>query len=216
MKWFENSPYGISFKVRVNEKSGIKYYNINLSDTGRIDYKIQWKEDDMSSVEDIGQTYQYIRNLIEKINKENSQYGIKFNVPSDNDFRFAFINTIQRFELPNNYNINHNDLSEFSRYFFPYVALVIEPRKRQSKIKKNEKSEKGKFGTYLRYKRVTKYENKTKIEHRIIFFFRNYEYDDQSLANEISKEFNITEEQAFSEMEHVREKYPNIKNREKC
>ena len=25
MKWFENSPYGISFKVRVNEKSEYKY-----------------------------------------------------------------------------------------------------------------------------------------------------------------------------------------------
>lgn len=215
MKWFENSPYGISFKVKVKEKTGIKYYNINLSDTGRIDYKIQWKEDDMSSVDDIGQTYKYIKDLIKKINKENDRYNIKFNVPTDDDFRFAFINTIQKFELPNNFSINHNDLSEFSRYFFPYVALVIEPRKRQSKIKKNEKGEKSKFGTYLRYKRVSKYENKTKIEHRIIFFMRNYEYDDQSLANEISKEFNITEEQAFSEMEAVREKYPNIKKSRK-
>jgi hypothetical protein len=40
---------------------------------------------------------------------------------------------------------------------------------------------------------------------------RNYEYDDQSLANEISKEFNITEEQAFEEIELVRETYPNLK-----
>ena len=45
---------------------------------------------------------------------------------------------------------------------------------------------------------------------------RNYEYNDQSLANEISKEFNITEEQAFEEIENVRkEKYPNIKKSRK-
>jgi hypothetical protein len=211
MKWFENSPYGISFKVKVNEKSDYKYMAINLSDNGRIDYKIQWKEEDMSTVDDISRTYQYIRKLVEKINKENEKFHIKLNMPTDDEFKFAFINTIQKFELPNNFSINHNDLSEFSRYFFPYVALVIEPRKRQSKLKKSDHNEKSKFGTYLRYKRVSKYENKTKIEHRIIFFMRNYEYDDQSLANEISKEFNITEEQAFEEIESVREKYPNIK-----
>ncbi|XWV24865.1 putative early transcription factor [Tupanvirus deep ocean] len=215
MKWFENSPYGISFKVRVNEKSDYKYMAINLSDNGRIDYKIQWKEEDMSTVDDISQTYQYIRKLVEKINNENEKYHIKLNIPTDDDFKFAFINTIQKFELPNNFAINHNDLSEFSRYFFPYIALVIEPRKRQSKLKKGDRNEKSKFGTYLRYKRVSKYENRTKIEHRIIFFMRNYEYDDQSLANEISKEFNITEEQAFEEIENVREKYPNIKKSRK-
>ena len=221
MKWFENSPYGISFKVRINEKpkststpgakEGFKYMAINLSENGRIDYKIQWKEDDMSTVDDIKNTYIYIRNLIRKINKENNKYGIRLSIPEDNEFRFAFINTIQRFELPDEFIINHNDLSEFSRYFFPYIALVIEPRKRQSKVSKSDKSDKSKFGTYLRYKRVSKYENKTKIEHRIIFFMRNYEYDDQSLANEISKEFNITEEQAYLEIQDVREKYPNLK-----
>ena len=215
MKWFENSPYGISFKVKVNDKSDYKYMAINLSDNGRIDYKIQWKEEDMSTVDDIKHTYQYIRRLIEKINKENEKFYIRLNIPTNDQFKFAFINTIQKFELPNDFTINHNDLSEFSRYFFPYISLVIEPRKRQSKVKKEEKGEKSKFGTYLRYKRVSKYENKTKIEHRIIFFMRNYEYDDQSLANEISKEFNITEEQAFGEIEATREKYPNLKKSRK-
>src|ERR1700733_5377236 len=215
MKWFENSPYGISFKVKVNEKSVYKYMAINLSDNGRVDYKIQWKEEDMSTVDEISNTYKYIRKLIEKINAENKHFRINLNIPIDDDFKFAFINTIQKFELPNNFIINHNDLSEFSRYFYPYVALVIEPRKRQSKLKHADKNEKSKFGTYLRYKCVSKYENRTKIEHRIIFFMRNYEYDDQSLANEISKEFNITENQAMNEIEQVREKYPSIKKSRK-
>ena len=215
MKWFENSPYGISFKVRVSDRSDYKYMAINLSDNGRIDYKIQWKEEDMSTVSDIGKTYKYIRRLVEKINKENEKFYIRLNIPSDENFKFAFINTIQKFELPDNFTINHNDLSEFSRYFFPYIALVIEPRKRQSKTKKDILGEKSKFGTYLRYKRISKYENKTKIEHRIIFFMRNYEYNDKSLANEISKEFNITEEQAFNEIETIRNKYPNMKKSRK-
>ena len=215
MKWFENSPYGISFKIKVNDKSEYKYMAINLNENGKIDYKIQWKEEDMSTVDDIQYTYVYIQNLIKKINAENEKFNIKLNVPTEKQFHYAFINTIQKFELPNNFSINHNDLSEFARYFFPYIALVIEPRKRQSKIKKGDANEKSKFGTYLRYKRVSKYENKIKIEHRIVFFMRNYEYNDQSLANEISKEFNITEEQAYVEIQSVREKYLTIKKSRK-
>ena len=52
-----------------------------------------------------------------KINKENSK--IKLIQPEDYQFKFAFINTIQHFELPKKYSINHNDLSDFARYFFP-------------------------------------------------------------------------------------------------
>lgn len=211
MKWFENSPYGISFKVRILEHTEYKYVAINLSDNGRIDYKIQWKEDDMSTVEDISKTYHYVRKLINKIIVENEKNGLKLRMPTDDDFKFAFINTIQRIELPDDFVINHNDLSEFSRYFYPYVALVIEPRKRQSKIKNVDKVEKSKFGTYLRYKRLTNFENKSKIEHRIVFFMRNYEYDDQSLISEISNEFNITEDQAAVEINMVKDKYPNLK-----
>lgn len=211
MKWFETSPYGISFKVRVKDHGEYKYMAINLSDNGRIDYKIQWKEEDMCTIDDINLTYKYIRKLVEKLNNENAKNNIVFKNPTDSDFDYAFINTIQKFELPNNFSINHNDLSEFSRYFFPYVALVIEPRKRLAKSSATVVEEKSKYGTYLRYKRVSKYENKTKIEHRIVFFMRNYEYDDQSLSAEISKEFNITEEQAMIEIQSVREKYPNMK-----
>jgi hypothetical protein len=217
-KWFENSPYGISFKVRVENFSKDpeedKYMAINLMDNGRIDYKIQWKEEAMSTIENIDNTYTYIWNLIKKINNENQHIGIYLELPRASDFKFAFLNTIQKFELPEKFIINHNDLSEFSRYFFPYVALVIEPRKRQSRNKR-EQEEKSKFGTYLRYKRVSKYENKSKIEHRIIFFMKNYDYNDASLANEIAKQFNITEERALEEIIAVREKNPNIKKSRK-
>jgi hypothetical protein len=211
VKWFENSPYGISFKVRITEKNVEKFMAINLNENGRIEYKTQWKEEDMATIEDIKNTYNHVKELINKINGEKNR--IKFEIPLDQEFRYAFINTIQKFELPDKFVINHNDLSEFSRYFFPYVALVIEPRKRQSKIKKDDN--KSKFGTYLRYKRVSKYENQARIEQRILYFMRNYDYNDQSLASEISKQFNITEERAMEEIEKVRGKYPNIKKSRK-
>lgn len=213
IKWFENSIPGLSFRVKINNSD--RYMGINLNDNGQISYKIQWKEEDKSTVDDIKKTYNYVINLIKKINRENSNIDISLHIPNENEFKFAFINTIQKFELPNDFVINHNDISEFSRYFFPYVALVIEPRKRQSKISVESKTEKSKYGTYFRYKKVSKYENKSKIEHRIIFFMRNYEYDDNSLANEISKEFNITNEQSLVEINSVREKFPGIRKARK-
>lgn len=210
-KWFETAPYGISFKVKIIEKGSEKFMAINLSDTGRIEYKTQWKEEDMATIEDIKKTYNYVKDLIRKLNSEKNK--VKIDIPEDIEFRYAFINSIQKFELPEKFIINHNDLSEFSRYFYPYVALVIEPRKRLAKIKKE--SDKSKFGTYLRYKRVSKYENQSRIEQRILYFMRNYDYNDISLANEIGKQFNITLERAMEEIERVRNKYPNIKKSRK-
>ena len=90
-------------KLELMKNQNINIWHINLSDNGRIDYKIQWKEEDMSTVDDINQTYQYIRKLVEKINSENEKFNIKFNIPTDDEFKFAFINTIQKFELPNNF-----------------------------------------------------------------------------------------------------------------
>lgn len=213
-KWFENSPYGISFKIKADQKGGSdnKYMAISLNDTGRLEYKIQWKEDDKSTLEDIKKTYVYVQNLINKINNENTK--LKINVPYDSDFKYAFINSIQQFEITEKKNINHNDLSNFARYFYPYISLVIEPRKRQAK-KTVQKEVTSKFGTYLRYKRVSKYDNEAKIEHRIIYFMRNYEYTEFSLVREISKQFNITEKIAASKIDDVRQKFPVIKRSRK-
>ncbi len=202
-KWFENAPYGISFKIKILEE---KYMSINLHDTGRMEYKTTWKEDDHATVSDIIDTYKYVRDLIEVINSQNKR--LKIQIPGDDKFKYAFINTIQQFTLPEKFKINHNDLSEFARYFFPYVALVIEPRKRQSKSQQN-KSESSKYGTYLRYKRISKYENRTRMHIRILYFMRNYEFIEAELVDEISKQFNVTPEVALEEIEFVKNKYGN-------
>ena len=212
-KWFEISPYGINFKVKIlDESSGKnKFMSIGLTESGRIEYKTQWQEADKATIEDIKRTYVYVKNLVEKINRESPMNKVV--VPEDEEFKYAFINTIQKYEIPEKFVINHNDLSEFSRYFYPYVALVIEPRKRQAKTPKvNEKS---KFGTYLRYKRVHKYENQGRLEQRIIFFLRNYEFQDNKLASELAKQFNITEEKSLEAIQKTRAKYPNLKKSRK-
>ena len=206
-KWFENAPYGISFKIKIKDKNINKYMAITLNENNRIEYKTQWREEDKATFDDIKITYTYIKELITKINNENDKS--MYEVPLDNEFRYAFINTIQRFELPDKFAINHNDLSDFAIYFYPYIALVIEPRKRLGKTEKIDK--KSKFGTYLRYKRVSKYENQARLEQRIMYFIRNYEFTNKTLANEISKQFNILEEKALENIERIQFKYPNLK-----
>jgi hypothetical protein len=205
-KWFETAPHGISFKIKIDSDDN-KYISINLHENGRIDYKITWKEDNKATIEDIIETYNYVRELLKKINSENKK--IKFILPQDDRFKYAFINTIQKFTIPENFKINHNDLSEFSRYFFPYVSLVIEPKKRKSK-KQHKINESSKYGTYLRYKRISKYDNKMKMHMRILYFLRNYELSDRELIDEIAKQFNITIDVAAKELDYVREKYSKV------
>jgi hypothetical protein len=203
-KWFENSPYGLSFKILID---GNKYIAINFHESGRIEYKITWKEDDKSTIEDIIKTYDYIRNLLKKINSENKK--IKIIMPSDDKFKYAFINTIQKFTIPETFKINHNDLSEFSRLFFPYISLVIEPKKRISK--KIDTTDKiSKYGTYLRYKRISKYDNLSKMHLRVLYFLRNYDITEKELIDEISKQFNITQEYALKEIDFVKERYGKV------
>lgn len=202
-KWFETSPFGVSFKIRIEEN---KFLSINLHESGKIEYKITWKEEEEATADDINKSFDVVRNLLKKINSENKK--VKFMLPSDDRFHYAFINTIQKFTIPEKYKINHNDLSDFSRFFYPYIALVIEPRKRVSKVEAIDKI--SKYGTYLRYKRISKYDNKIKMHMRILYFLRNYDLGDKELLNEITKQFNLTPEIAAKEIDFVREKFNKI------
>lgn len=203
-KWFETSPYGLYFRIKLDND---KFVSINFLENGRIEYKITWTESNMATVTDINESYTYVRDLISKINSENKK--IKIIPPANDRFKYAFINTIQKFHLPDKFSINHNDLSEFCRLFFPYISLVIEPKKRVSK-KNFEKNKTSKYGTYLRYKRISNYENRTRMHLRILYFLRNYELSDRELVDEVAKQFNITSDAAAKELDYVKDKYSKV------
>jgi hypothetical protein len=200
-KWFETAPYGISFKIKIKED---KYISISLSETGRLDYKITWFEEEKTTLEDIKESYVYVNNLLLKINNENKK--IKIIIPTEDKFKYAFINTIFKFNLPDKFKINHNDLSDLSRFFYTYIALVIEPKKRIGSTITTE----GKYGTYLRYKRVSNYDNKIRMHLRILYLIRNFDITDRDLLDEISKQFNITKEEALFELEEVQQKFSKL------
>jgi hypothetical protein len=208
-KWFESAPYGISFKIKVNLKgsSSNKYISVRFMESGRVEYKIQFKEDDEASFDDIKNTYQFVRDLIHKINNENTR--LQLYIPNDKDFKFAFINTIQLIKTKG--IIDHNQLGDFSRLFYPFIALVIHPRKRLSKETVSSEDEFGKYGTYLRYKRVSNYESERSVEKRILYFLRNFEFDEKKIIKEISNSFNITEKIAEQKIKEIRDKFPYLK-----
>ena len=202
-KWFENAPYGISVRQKISED---KFISFNINESGKIEYRITWKEEDKATINNVKETYELVRELLKKINKENNK--VKFINPEDERFTYAFVNSIQKFSIPEKFKINHNDLSDFSRFFYPYVSLVIEPRKREGKIKKE--IETSKYGTYLRYKRVSKFENRIRMHLRILYIMRNFEFSDKDLINEVARQFNITMEIAAKELDFVRDKYANV------
>lgn len=213
MKWFESSPYGFNIKMKIDIKDNAvgdeKFIGVTIGDNGNLEYRIQWKEDNNASLDDIQKTYSNIKELISKLNSESTS-GTLFKIPLDQEFRYAFINCIQHFSFNDEFAINHNDLSEFSRYFYPFVAVVLQPVKRLSK-QFLPSTEYGKYGTYLRYKRISNYYNRQKVEQQIIYFLRYYEDNLSVLVDEISKQFNITKEKAMNEITTVSSKYSNIK-----
>ena len=209
-KWFVTSPNGIAVKILINPS---KYLTIIIHETGKLEYTTIWKEDDNATIKDIEETFIYVKDLINKINSENKK--IKIIVPTDDQFNYGFINSIQKFTLPNEFKINHDELSDLSRYFFNYVSLVIDPKKRESLKKNVNHIEVSKYGTYLRYKRVNKYDNKLKIYMKILYYMKNYEITNNEIINIISRQFNITIEDATRELDHVRKKYSKIINQRK-
>ena len=91
--------------------------------------------------------------------------------------------------------------------------MVIEPRKRHSKKTKEDKY--SKFGTYLRYIKVTNYDNSSSIEKKIIYFMKNYEINESTFIVDIAKIFNVTEDRAAEEIQKVKYRYPNIRKARK-
>jgi hypothetical protein len=218
-KWFENSPYGISFKVKFDneytndqgEKVKVeRFMAININEIGKVIYKTHHKEIYNTSISDVENTYEYVRDLVKKINKilEKDVKKMSIKIPQNFEFKFDFINSNQKFKLPVNKIINHNDLSDFCVFFYPFISLVIEPKKRVGKIE--SKNDTSKYGTYLRFKRVSKYENQGKIEQRILSYIRNFNFEDDILVEEISKQFNLTTDKAKEEIVRVRKKFPNV------
>lgn len=187
-KWFSAETQAVSFKVKINER---KFMNINLNEIGILEYKIIWSESDNSTVYDLKDAHSYIINLIKILNKnfEEHQNKVYINIPTKNDFKFNFLNTIQRYSFPNNETINYDDLKEFSKQFYPYISLIVNSDK---------------TGVYLEFKRISNYVVKSSIENRILDFMRYKKYNEEDLIIELNKLFNLTREKAKQEIEQIK------------
>ena len=79
---------------------------VNIYETGKIEYKTQWKETNNITINDIKETLDNVTSLIQYINKCVGKKVIK--VPSKEEFVFEFINANLIFHLPK--IINHKVL----------------------------------------------------------------------------------------------------------
>lgn len=208
LKWFNVSEYGLIFRINYNDN--FIPLNIFIDVVGRMVIKFYWKEEDKITTEQIKDYYYVIKDLINDINEIIES---KIEIPTDEQFKILFITSLEKFNLSGKKEINHNELSNFSRLFYPYFSLVIEPNKRKSE---NEtKKDFSKYGTYLRYKRINDYENITKIENRIKYFIRYVDISNKDIINEIAKQFNLTNNKATEYYNNTINKYPNIKKNTK-
>lgn len=199
-KWFEGNPDAITIKMRMNEQ----FITVKISELGKVEITFTWPESAQFNISQINFNYSLINELIMKIGDENS--GM-IKIPEEYDYRIAFMNSIQKYNLPNNHNIDHNTLSDFSRLFFPYIALIIDPT-----TKKKKKGEDfGKWGTYLMYKRISNYNLEKKIRKRIIMIMKNYEYTEEELFDVLSRNYNMNKEEIIEMYKDIKLKYKNIK-----
>jgi len=208
--WLNSNSFGLTIKVLANEEEiyNNRFLTITITELCRVQYKIQWKEENKTTVENISKTFVYVSKLIDKINKEND-LSIPF--PHDEEFRYIFINSIQQFKFLSSYQINHNDLSDFARLFYPYISVVVEPKKRIAKEKK--KNSDSKWGTYLRFKKVSNFEDETGMSKRIVYYLKNFEVDELMLVKVIENEFNITTKEAKEKIQEVTSKFPVSKKK---
>lgn len=215
--WFQSTPYGISFKLKLTnvfDKNVTKtymerdrYMTILITENGRVECKSQWKEDNKITLDHIKVTINETIKLIKYINSFEDIRN-KFSIPSIDEFRFSFINAIQNFEITKDYPkniINHAELSAFTEFFFPFVSVIFQTSK---KHKKDVEKTKKKYGTYLTYKRISKYEYsfQTRLQSSIVNLLKHFHFQNNIIVDKISREFNIPDTQVEYEISQLKKK----------
>lgn len=209
LKWIDNQSQGITIKIAIGEAETRRYVSVIINNTGRIDWKVQWRESDSVSLDKAKETYKIIADMIDKIHAENPNQNIKLTKPSPKTFQIAFVNFIMHFHLPNNYIINHNEMSDFMRYFYVYISPQIDPNQ------KNNADGASKYGSYSKYKRISNYDLMSRIEKAIIFYIRNTHFTESELTDTIARHFSITTKFAQQILSRTRSKYPKLKQSRK-
>lgn len=185
IKWFNISQPGIIFKYQFSENK--RPLHIYIDNFGRLNFDIYASCDNSFKYEHLEEYKKIIRDIIVDINKTGINYP--FLLPEDNDYTIKFINCIKDVKLPD--KINYNDLSDLYAIYYPYFSNIVEPKR-----KKDDDNFYGKSGIYLRYKRISNYNSKEKIQKTIKKYRKYYDNTEKEIVKQISKEFNLLEEDA--------------------
>ena len=86
--------------------------------------------------------------------------------------------------------------------------MITQPKNNKNKLDT-------KFGTYLTYNRISKYEQnfETMLEERIKHLISNFQITDENLISQMKSNYNITEDQIKYHIDQVRNKIAFYKKR---
>jgi hypothetical protein len=189
IKWFDISQPGLTFKYLYDTTK--RPLHIHIDNFGNVNFDIYENCESQYDYSILEKFHNILNNIIIDLNKTGITY--QFKLIDLEDLKIKFINCSKCFDFDDTTKkINYNDLSDFIRLFYPYFSIVIDPKKR---ISQNINSENlGKFGTYLRYKKISNFQNKEKILNTFKKYRKYYDNTQEEIINEVCKEFNLTKE----------------------
>ena len=204
-EWTTKGGFGITIKALIkgqpDQQQQRQYLTVSLAETGRIIYRIHYKEVSERNLDSVTDSHSIVNALLQKINGENDA---GFVIPDPKEYGFVFINGIMKIGLSKaSFLIDHNDMSDFARYFFPYVSVVVDPKKRIGDRSRTQASS-GKWGTYLRFKKVSNYDDPVSILRRVMYYTKNFEVNEAVLTSVIEAEFNIPAHEARQYIHNAR------------
>jgi hypothetical protein len=193
--WFNTAPYGLMFRIRVADT---KFATVMIRGC-QVECRLQWPLEERATMHVMESLADVVRRLERKLAKAPTPQPLSIS----RTFAYNFLHVSQPVRIP----VDHNKLSHLARLFFPFLTLVIAPGKRGSSASAETR---GKFGTYLRYRRVDNYQSQTEREQRVVALVRDYGLGGRRLVDEVANSFNLTEEQATTEIAAAKKRQPHV------
>ena len=202
---------GLQIRIFIYEWEGIrKYLVLNIYKDGKLEIKLNYKEDYVANFNSIQDGINKVVDLIKKVNKINyniygdgrliEEPGFIVNnkriILKDNT-KIAFIDTHTLYKLP--LNINKNDFYNFIKTFSNFVVPIIDDYEDNDKV-------------HIKYRRVNNFRNMNKIFEKITEL-REKGLTDFDIIIELEEEYLKDRDEIKKLLKDWKKRYGVLKNR---
>lgn len=204
-RWIEGEhPQGIHFRIRQSLDKKSDDYNrfaiVNLLPDGKVILKCYWKRNNNATFMHLLPIIEPLNKLIEVVNQINYDItqkakkvkSVQILEKTKNSFKLSDNSEIAFFNVDFNYKssyklLDYNELDHVFASMYPYVNVII------------NKEATSYQGSYLRYKRVSDYEQA--IDRYIKFLKENYDFTDTKVVVALINIFNKTKDESVKLVE---------------